>query len=278
MRLHLAHVVVIGGGYVGQLVQLAMHSVRILDWRKKPPIDHLETRMGPQYLWEPIPGVESYSFPVMTLVDGRPPTGDAILAYKQKIGKEHDGGDWGLQFQHMMTGYHSQLPIPRIEYNRRVVSVDLANHRLLLSDDAVIDYDVLINTIPLNVFLSLCYIPPIVIDPWRHDVIHMRIEPLGRNVYDGMVLNYLSDPKDRYYRLTTWQAQAFAETLHPVPGDITRPLIPGKIHTHRESERVLKDLSVFDTFCFGRFATWRPDELAHETWKQIMAWRGTHEL
>jgi hypothetical protein len=275
MRLHLAHVVVLGGGYVGQLLQLAMPFVRILDWRKRAPEDHLETRMGPQYLWEPIPGVESYSFPVMTLVDGRPPTTDAVLAYKQKIGKEHDGGDWGLQFRHMTTGWHSQLPIPRIEYNRRVISVDLQQHQLLLSDEAVINYDILLNTIPLPAFLNLCVIPPLVVDPFRHDVIYMRKENLGRNVYAGMVLNYLSDPKDRYYRMTTWQGFAFAETLYPVPGDIVRSLMPGKIHTHRDSERVLRDLGVFDTFCFGRFATWRPDELAHQTWTHILEWEGT---
>jgi hypothetical protein len=80
------NIVVIGGGFVGQLVQLAIPEARILDWRKAAPANHLETRMGPQYLWEPIPGVPSESFAVTTLVDSEPPTPERILAYKKKIG------------------------------------------------------------------------------------------------------------------------------------------------------------------------------------------------
>lgn len=279
MRLHLAHVVVIGGGYVGQLIQLAFPSVRLLDWRRTPPANHLETRVGPQYLWEPIPGVTSTSFPVTTLVDGHPPTSPAIHAYKRKIGKEHDGGDWGLQFQHQTIGWHSNLPVPRVEYNRRVRCVDLSGHRLLLEDEQVIDYDVLINTIPLDAFLRLCLIQPIVHELWRQDPIYMIQEPkiVDAAVPSQMTLNYLSTPDDPCYRVTTVSVGhlqlLFHESLSAVPGSRKMPM--GKIHPHPESEDVLSALKIFDTFCFGRFATWRPDELAHETWKHIHAWKGT---
>lgn len=278
-RLHLADVVVIGGGYVGQLVQLAIPSVRILDWRKTAPANHLETRMGPQYLWEPIPGVDSISFPVVTLVDGLPPTPTSIMAYKRKIGKEKDGGDWGLQFQHKMVGWDSQLPVPRVEYDCHVEQVDLSGHRLCLKDGRFIHYDVLISTIPLDFFLRLCVIAPFVRSGWKQDPIHMTQEP---SITDDehtsrMILNYISDSVLDCYRVTTVMTGRvqlqFRESLAPSPG--SKRIMPGKIHPHPESEDVLRALKVHDCFCFGRFATWRPDELAHETWKHIQAWRGT---
>jgi hypothetical protein len=272
MRLQLAHVVVIGGGFVGQLVQWAFPSVRLLDWRKTAPANHLETRIGPQYLWAPIPGVESYSFPVTTLVDGLPPTPESVLAYKQKIGKEKDGGDWGLQFQHETTGWHSQLPMPRVEYNQHVKGVDLSGHRLLMAENVIIEYDVLINTIPLDAFLRLCLIPPRIHEPWKQDRIYMRVREIDGS-YAGMQLNYLSDPADPFYRETLSANKVFSETLHPEPDAKPQPL--GKIHPHPQSEDALRALRMFNTFCFGRFATWRPDELAHETWQHIQEWKGT---
>jgi hypothetical protein len=273
MRLELAHVVVVGGGFIGQLIQWAIPSVRLLDWRKTAPSNHLETRMvGPQYLWEPIPGVESYSFEVETLVDSAPPTPESVLAYKRKIGKEHDGGDWGLQFQHLTTGWHSQLPTPRVEYNQHVKAVDLSGHRLRMADGRIIEYDVLLNTIPLDAFLKLCLISPPIYTPWKQDRIYLRTETLDGS-YAGMRLNYLSDPASRFYRQTLTADKMFFETLEPGPD--VKPLPLGKIHPHPQSEDVLRALKVFDTFCFGRFATWRPDELAHQTWQNILEWKGT---
>jgi hypothetical protein len=273
LSLRQAHVVVIGGGYVGQLVQLALPNARLLDWRRTPPSDHLETRMiGPQYLWEPIPGVESYAFPVETLVDGLPPTDAAILAYKRKIGKDNDGGDWELQFQHQTQGWFSKLPVPRVEYNRQVRAVDLSNHRLLMAADVVIEYDVLISTIPLDAFLRMCVISPPVHYPWKQDKIYVVTETSAGS-YAGMQLNYLSDPNNRFYRSTLTANKVYHETLTPLPDDGAKQLPVGKIHSHPQSEDVLKALKVFDTYCFGRFATWRPDELAHQTWKHIDLWK-----
>lgn len=276
MTLSQAHVVVIGGGFVGQLIQHAIPSARLLDWRRTPPMNHLETRIGPQYLWEPIPGVKSFSFPVITLVDGKPPEPASILAYKRKIGKEEDGGDWGLQFQHETVGWHSKLPRPRVEYNRNVRMVDLAGHRLHLLDEAVIDYDLLLNTTPLHAFLSLCNISPPVHGPWKYDPIYLSsILPPEQWITDRWVLNYLSDPSTTVYRETSCDGKLFQESL-VAPSESERPairLVPGKIHPHPENEKVMQALRLFGVTCFGRYATWRPDELAHQTWTQIVAWR-----
>lgn len=273
MRPSHEHVVVIGGGFVGQLVQLLIPHARLLDAKPTAPADHLETRVGPQYLWEPVehPGVTSESFVVLTLVDDEPPTPESILAYKQKIGKEHDGGDWGLQFQHITTGWHSNLPVPNVEYDTKISMIDLSAHRLVLAGGHEIHYDVLINTIPLPLFLKLCTVPPITIHPWRSDIIFMDIvfDPTTISI-DGMMLNYLSSPKTDIYRETHRGQRRYYETLEETAG--YRRILPGKIHGHPESEMIVQQLQVHDCFCFGRFATWRPDELAHITWKLLQEW------
>jgi len=272
MSLDQAHVVVIGGGFVGQMIQLSIPRARLLDWRKTPPENHLETRIGPQYLWEPIPDVSSESFVVTTLVDGVPPTDASILAYKKKIGKEHDGGDWGLQFRHITTGWNSKLPVPRVEYGCHVEDVDLSGHTLYLRDARQIHYDILINTIPLDFFLKLCTVPPRVHSPWKQDAIYMAIRAHDRSADNpAMTLNYISDPAAPWYRITTSSGQEFLESLHPLSAAKKLPM--GKIHTHPESEDVLRKLAVHDCYCFGRFATWRPDELAHGTWRFICNWK-----
>lgn len=263
-------IVVIGGGFVGQLVQLAMPKARLLDWRKTPPANHLDTRIGPQYLWEPIPGVPSRQFEVTTLVDGMPPTPDRILAYKRKIGKQEDGGDWGLQFQHKMPGWHSQLPVPRVEYARQVVLINATDRYVELTSGGRITYDLLVSTIPLNALLPMLRPTITVTAPFKHDPIYMSVSP-GQPVEDGMILDYISDPAVGCYRITRHGVNEFVESLVPDHG--SRRLMPGKIHPHPRSEGILLELRQFDIYCFGRFATWRPDELAHQTWQDIDKWK-----
>jgi len=263
-------IVVIGGGFVGQMVQHAIPTARVLDARTVAPIDHLDTRIGPQYLWEPLPGCRSISFPVITTVDAKPPTPESILAYKRKIGKENDGGDWGLQFQHYSHGWHSFLPRPRVEYNSRLTMMDLVGKSLGYGDWQTAEFDILINTLPLPFFLQTCILGPTYRDPFLWDPIYMLWEPV-HDPKEGMFLNYRSHPEDPWYRDTTNGSKIFRESLTEQPG--TKAVNPGKIHHNRDSESVLAQLSVYDCFCFGRFATWRPDELAHETWKQIVEWK-----
>lgn len=275
----MAHVVVLGGGHVGQLIQLSLPTARLLDNRRTAPKHHQASRIGPQYLWEPIPGVPSHSFSVTTLVDNEPPTPESILAYKKKIGKEHDGGDWGLQFQHKSVGWFSELPVPRVEYNRNVVQVRVDDHLLMMSDGSHIPYDVLMNTIPLPTFLQLCDGAPKVYAPWRHDPIYMVCDRQSTTV-EGMIMNYSSDPGQWFYRETLMEDRMFYETLNRESAEgsgTVIDIVPGKIHPHSESEIVVKKLQMFDIFSFGRFATWRPDELAHQTWQLIDAWKGTHD-
>jgi hypothetical protein len=273
------NIVVIGGGFIGQLIQLVCPDARLLDWRKTAPTHHLDTRMGPQYLWEPIeyPNVKSSSFKVRTTIDDNLPTDESILAYKKKIGKEFDGGDWGLQFQPEMVGWASALPVPRVEYGQQVTMVDLPGHTLGMKDFTTITYDVLVNTIPMSSFLEAMLVGPQYNESFKSDAIYMGKRerlPVGADD-DTMILNYISVPDDPHYRETTVGTTKYYETLQdppPTVGRYTR-LAPGKIHHHPENETIIRALAACQCYCFGRFATWRPDELAHESWKQILQWK-----
>lgn len=273
----MTRIVVIGGGYVGQLVQFAVPDARVLDGRTTAPADHLDSRVGPQYLWEPIPGCPSESFPVTTLVDNLPPTPEAILAYKQKIGKENDGGNWGLQFQHQTVGYSSALPVPRVEYDSKVQMVDLVNKQLGVSGWRTIDYDLLIITVPLPLFLNTLILGPDFHEPFKWDPIYMAKETCDSEV-EGMILNYHSSADDIWYRDTRVKNIQYFESLQKNDDLVVHTIPIGKIHPNLESETILAQLTAYDCYCFGRFAAWRPDELAHETWRHIIDWKEAMEL
>lgn len=268
----MTRIVCIGGGFVGQLVQLAIPETVLLDNRKTPPADHLDTRRGPQYLWEPIPDIPSTSFEVVTLVDSAVPTDESIRRYKKKIGKLKDGGDWAKQFQHQTTGYHSELPKPKVEYGKTIVMIDLPGKTLGLADGSTIAFDLLINTVPLPNFMQMLIVGPQHKEPFRNDPIYFRTYPRSESSTDnGIVMNYISDKEDPVYRFCRRGGEVFEESLRKVQD--SRMVWPGKIHHNTESERILGELSAYNCYCFGRFATWRPDELAHESWKDILDWK-----
>jgi len=265
------NVVVIGGGFVGQLVQWAIPEARILDWRNRAPTDHLETRVGPRYLWEPIPGVPSKSFEVVTTIDGLPACPESILAYKKKVGKESDGGDWGLQFRHHTTGFHSQLPVPSIEFGKRVVEINHRSRLLWTGDNEMVNYDWLVSTIPLPALLDI--FGSIHSTSFKSQVIYMtQTRDDSVEMGNAMWMNYISDPGTPIYRVTSLLQERFRESLVRIEPNSLK-IMPGKIFTHPGSEQLISQLTSLRCQCFGRFGTWRPDELAHETWSHIVAWR-----
>ncbi len=265
------NVVVIGGGFVGQLVQWAIPEARILDWRNNAPADHLETRIGPRYLWEPIPGVPSSSFDVVTTIDNQPPTLESILTYKKKVGKENDGGNWDVQFRHHTTGFRSQLPVPRIEFGKRVTMIDHRSRVLWTNNLDVVHYDWLVSTIPLPALLDIFGSSHA--SSFRSQVIYMTRTPIPQDVIgDVLHMNYVSDPQTPIYRVTDSLGERFSESLVRIDSSAIK-IMPGKIFTYPEAEHLLNQLGALRCKCFGRFGTWRPDELAHETWSLIIAWR-----
>lgn len=269
-------VVIIGGGFIGQLLQhLFWRQARIFDWRVHAP-SILARSIGPQYLWEPIPEMECRRFMVHTTVDGKDGTTDSIRAYKQKVGKDQDGADWRAQFRPWMPGYECQMPAANVEYGKRILKIDLRKHRIHLLDNSHESYDWLISTIPLPSLLTMCgYASRDIVFKFRRIYVHKAVIGLP-SASDDMHVNYISAPTTHVYRQTIRDGCVFTESLEQmdVPdSNNVSSLMPGKIYAHPATADLLKTLREDHVLCFGRYASWSPDELAHETLRQVREYR-----
>lgn len=267
------NVVIIGGGFIGQLIHTLLPKARVLDWRPSPPDPTKQSRMyGPQYLWEPIDGLPCRKFDVVTHVDGRAAVDEAVLAYKRKVGKEQDAGDWRTQFRTHMDGWSVDLPPSRVEYNRRVARIARLEHRLVMADGEVLPYDYLITTIPMYSTLAMAGFPAAE-SAFKWRPIYMTVQP-AFTAPGRMMVNYISSPSTAVYRETYRDNALHVEALEPLDeGKDGRALkmVPGKIYAHSgtvEGELVLRQYGIYP---FGRYAAWHPDELAHETYRAARA-------
>lgn len=260
----IVRLIIIGGGFLGQLLHTVFPRARVFDWRSKPPAVATRT-IGPMYLWAPIPGLKNREYDVYTTIDGEPATDERVMAYKKKVGKEQDGSDWRAQFQYRMKGYDVELP-NRVEYGKRIESVDRYSRRLNLHGGWEERYDSIISTIPLPALMTMCGIGapstfdsrPIYVKTYQHSI----------SIDHPMYVNYLSDPNNPSYRETTREGKVYVESL--VGGPDCARLVPGKIYANPSVNDVQKQLAVSNIWCLGRYATWSPDELAHETYGHAM--------
>ena len=279
-------ILVIGGGITGQLVQHIIPEAEILDWRPRPP-SRMTRAFGANYLWEPLEGIPCRSFPVVTHVDGKPPTDEAIIRYKKKIGKMHDIENWGMQFVEHTTGYEiTQLPEPRIHWDRRVIRIDGAHRSVQVDGPRGKEnwsYSHLISTIPLYALMDM-----VVVDFWPADLLMPALEykPIFVKVTarppdapyppDTWYVNYLSSEVSPY-RVTDRETERHYESIVPMSGIPSRRISPGKIYPHAHAAQVVARLQEWGQIqCFGRFARWNPDELVHQTYRDILQWRDTY--
>lgn len=267
--------IIVGGGFNGQLLHTLFHRARVFDWRPAPPNLNAQPRQfGPQYLWEPISLLPCASFEVTTHVDGMPATDDAVMAYKRKVGKEQDAGDWRAQFQPSMTGWSVVLPPSRVEYGRRIISIDRVSRKLSMANGDEVPYDLLLSTIPLYALLSLAGLPE---PPDKLAFKPIYVSSTDALRADGMYVNYISDPETPIYRQTWRDAALHRESLHATE-DVTIKITPGKIYQHPAVPAALQTLAAYGIHTFGRFASWNPDELAHETYRHANSFKVTHGI
>jgi len=272
----MARIIIIGGGFNGRLLQTLMPSARVFDWRSaKPATDNRQ--LGPQYLWTPLHGLPCRRFRVTTTVDGYPPYGDGIQAYKEKVGKELDGSDWRAQFRSRMDGYEVELPPDRVEYGRRILKIDLTDMQLLLPGGEWVPYDYLISTIPLFALMGLTGSPLPNHEALRYRPIYFTTTPMTwwQKTHPamwkgGMRVDYVSDPHVAWYRETWRNGSIFRESLLQTPRSFK--FVPGKIYAHDKVPAIREHLAYYNVRTFGRFASWAPDELAHETYEQARLW------
>lgn len=280
---HRLRIVVIGGGVTGRLVGVRAQALgtTILDWGH-PPV-RLTRQYGTNYLWRPLPDLACRQFPVVTCVDGVSPTPESILAYKRKIGKEQDGGDWSRQFEHRTEGWDlvDELDVP-VLYNRRIVQISLTHRLVVDSTGQVHGWDALVSTIPMPVLLTLLRQElfeqeqaEVAVSEFRNDPVYVKIGPRPPDApYPPEVLyvNYLTDPDVPVYRVCDRGTERHWEGLTDMGLTPTKRLVPGKIHPCPDAQLWRMLLQTYDVYCFGRYATWRPDELVHETDEEILTW------
>jgi hypothetical protein len=267
------NVVVIGGGISGHLMKLRVPNSIVMDARQAAT--PMTRQYGGNYLWEPLRDIECRSFTVFTTVDGQPPEEGLVSAYKAKIGKGLDD-NWRDQFRPEVTGYEIVKWPTKIDivYGCAVQSIDLVRHLVNLQYDGMpqtTEYDMLVSTIPLPTLLEMTGSP---YAPFRSAPIHVTTTaiPLDAPRRNGAwVVNYISDPNVPAYRTTDRDGARHYETL-TATGIPTKKIMPGKIWPHAKKTEYLKALADHDVFCFGRFASWSPEELVHETDKAILTW------
>lgn len=273
-------IAVIGGGITGQLVQLQVPSAEVFDW-KAPPTGPkgLIRNYGANYLWTPLPGIDCRKFTVITRVDGQIPNIENVMAYKIKIGKDTDLMTWEKQFQPEMKGYDfAALPPTRIQYGKRATEIDRINHVIAFANGEEIHYDFLVSTIPLYSLLSLIGMPEpagrLQFKPIFFKV--MSRPPDAPYSPEVMYVNYISDANIVPYRYCDRDGERHYESIIPYPGAVSsKRFAPGKIYPHTGVPDVLEYLAGFGIQTFGRYGSWNPDELVHETWARIAEWKET---
>jgi hypothetical protein len=263
-------IVIIGGGFLGQLLHTLWPTARVFDWRPRAPVA-LARQYGPQYLWTPVGTLPHREFTVYTSVDGKVPTEESILAYKHKVGKEHDNSDWRAQFVQVMPGYECALPPNRVEYGRRIIHINWDTHRLNMADSRSEPYDALISTVPLDSLLSMCGFKQVEDNRLKSRPIYLATEASPTPTHGNMFVDYVADPGTAVYRRTGRDDQVHVESLHFQAHLPTVKILPGKIYPHPDVEALLVRLRLIDIYCLGRFGTWSPDELAHETYRNAVA-------
>lgn len=273
-------IAVIGGGITGRLVQFLIPEATIYDWTQPRGIVPLTRNYGANYLWRPLAGIPCREFQVITHIDGKPPTFSAAMEYKKKIGKTGDLDNWARQFQREMTGYDfTSLPESRIQYDHRIVSIDRREHRLNFAKQTPVEYEMLISTIPLYSLLSLLGMD----EPHGK----LQFKPIFFKVtarppdapfpVDVLYVNYLTNAEIRPYRYCDRFGERHFESIVPFDGPSTKRIAPGKIYPNPYKQETLSILEGFDIYTFGRYGSWEPDELVHETFDRIAEWKAAWE-
>jgi len=267
---------VLGGGIVGQMVN-ALLPVYVIE--KNPAPKKPNQAFGTNYLWEPIPIFDTKEMEIVTQVDGQDATEESIRRYKTKIGKTHEKADeWGLQFQPVTTG-HFIVNYPEVDilYGHEVSSIDLKEYDVYIntSDSTLrFKYDRLISTIPLNNLVMLAGMdrkfPVKTIFKYKQVYVKIVPKPLDAPKPDGVIyVNYLSDPLIEPYRYCDRFGERHYESLLPI-GFPHKRLYPGKLWKNPLIFTVLEALERENVYCLGRYGRWNPNELLHETYKDLI--------
>lgn len=272
-------IVVLGGGATGRLVKMLRPDAAIFESLLK---SRLTRDFGCNYLWEPISGIESHPGKVFTTIDGDEPTDKAIVAYKHKIGKPHDVETW--QQRQLLLHYQfkpeqdchivDNFPPVEAKYGAKACAIDPHEKTISFGTPPykTVSYDLLVSTIPMPVFIQLSMEFRATAFDYgthlRHKPIYVKVEDDDATIADVIHVDYLTGGS--VYRVTYRSGQRHLETLEPFTG--WHRIYPGKIMPCYGAQKLKDKLAEWDIYTFGRFGSWNPDELLHETYGGIERW------
>jgi len=210
---------------------------------------------------------------ITTVIDGQEATEETILKYKKKIYGESNRryNNKPHQFEYCSVGYKFDIDKSfRPDIEGKVKSVNIKDKVVLLEGNGVseISYDILINTIPLNIFEFLLeedrrwskdetyQFSPICV----HIEQHPHISPMR---IGNLVVNYLSNPVTPIYREVTCYHRNIVtyQSEHILTDNCrnswTKAVInPGKLLNSGNYEYFVSILRNRNIYCLGRFAQW----------------------
>jgi hypothetical protein len=163
-----------------------------------------------------------------------------------------------------------------VMYGQVVVKVDMHEHYVHTTTDHF-EYEHLISTLPLNLFMTMaglenCY-PVKTMFKYKPVYVKVVDKPPEAEYSDRVFyVNYLSNPLQEPYRYCDRFGERHYESLTPI-GFPHKKLYPGKIWNDPMVPEVLSRLSEVDVACFGRYGSWSPNELIHETYHKLVQWR-----
>lgn len=190
---------------------------------------------------------------------------DQQEAYRQKIygnptekvsikaGKEQG---WSIRV-------HSLLDCACVEFGATCTGIDIGR-KIVWFDSKKVQYDTLISTLPLFVFLRLAGIKSSI--EFKSKPIYVSVEKQPTNK-EQMILVYYPDQEVPHYRRTYWQNTVTTESLKPEQGQKTT--LPGKIYANGDVKELTDELNKKSVYFQGRYARWEPKHLIHHTWNNI---------
>lgn len=275
----MSRTLILGAGITGIMAKCLMDEATVLEAGREGSSTF---KTGANYLWKDIPLFRTHKVKIFTSIDERWPDSSSILRYKNKIGKSlEDREMWGEQFKPTMNGYLiCDVPYIRALYNTRVAKINLKEKTFDYvgrHTQGEIKFDTLISTIPLPVLVMLAGLETEeMISKWfKYRPIYVKETKCIPSSSRYVSVNYISSRSTPTYRITKYfeEGAEHEESLRnfiPSPDSKIKTLFPGKIWESLETREVLKTLSAHGVYCFGRYASWNPDELIHQTYEKLV--------
>ena len=270
---------ILGGGLVGRMIHECMPDSIILEAKEEHFDKKPNFSFGTNYLWKDLPCFKTKRVKVVTRVDDEPASEASVTRYKNKIGKGHERSaqDWGLQFAPESEGFLVMaVPYANVHYGQKVVSVDL-DSKWVVTQNASYKYERLFNTLPLPEFMRMAGLAnayPLE-TLFKFKPVFVRVVPIPPEAplhrADVIFVNYVSNPLIEPYRYCDKYAERerHYESLTPI-GFPHKRIYPGKIWDDPQVPEIRHELSQKGVFCYGRYGAWKPNELLHETYAEVV--------